>query len=90
MGYKYKCIQSSRVTHNLTPDFEYYQTDYDKILGSLVRFLGGGDDLPPLYVMPDHMDAADCVTQFIIVKLKSNNGIGIGKKSQKKLKVLQF
>merc|ERR1719452_237431 len=25
MGYKYKCIQTSRVTHNLTPDFEHYQ-----------------------------------------------------------------
>jgi len=77
VGYKYKCIQSSRVTHNLTPDFEYYQTDYGKILESLVRFLGGGDDFPPLYVMPDHMDAADCITQFIIDKSKSNKTLRI-------------
>jgi len=71
MGYKYKCIQSSRVTHNLTPDFEHYQTDYSKIMDSLVMFLGGGDNLPPLYVMPDHMDTADCITQFILNKSSS-------------------
>ena len=71
MGYKYKCIQSSRVTHNLTPDFEHFQKDYNKIMDSLVMFLGGHDNLPPLYVMADHMDAAECVTQFIIEKSKS-------------------
>jgi len=77
VGYKYKCIQSSRVTHNLTPDFEYYQTDYGKIMESLVRFLGGGDELPPLYVMPDHMDTADCITQFITDKSKSKNTLKV-------------
>ena len=71
MGYKYKCIQSSRVTHNLTPDFEHYQTDYRKIMASLIQFLGCGDNLPPLYVMPDHMDAADCITEFIATKASS-------------------
>eukprot|EP00092_Neocalanus_flemingeri_P016616 GFUD01017977.1.p1 GENE.GFUD01017977.1~~GFUD01017977.1.p1 ORF type:complete len:495 (-),score=145.53 GFUD01017977.1:1213-2598(-) len=71
VGYKYKCIQSSRVTHNLTPDFEHYQTDYSKIMASLVQFLGGGDKQPPLYVMPDHVDAADCITQFITNKANS-------------------
>jgi len=77
VGYKYKCIQSSRVTHNLTPDFEYYQTDYGKIMESLLRFLGGGDELPPLYVMPDHMDTADCITQFITDKSKSKNTLKV-------------
>ena len=27
--------------------------------------------MPPLYVMPDHMDTADCITRFIINKSSS-------------------
>ena len=67
VGYKYKCQQHARVTHHLTAEFEHYETDYRGIMESLVRFMGGTEEgkLPPLYVMPDHMDAADCITEFI-------------------------
>ena len=35
---------------------------------SLIQFLGGTKKgkLPPLYVLADHMDAAECITEFII------------------------
>ena len=82
VGYKYRCIQSSRVTHNLTPDFEHYQTDYKKIIDSLIRFLGGGVDLPPLYVMPDHMDTADCITQFIMDRSMSETKLKVSSVSK--------
>jgi len=72
MGYKYKCIQTSRVTHNLTPDFEHYQNDYKKIMDSLIQFVGGETKMPPLYVMPSHMDAADYITKFISTRAKTN------------------
>ena len=43
------------------------------VLGSLVEFLGGDEDnLPPLYVLPDQMPVAACITNFIQTKAKSN------------------
>lgn len=67
-GYKYRCLKHARVTHNLTSEFEYYETDYRVVMESLIQFLGGTNEgkLPPLYVVADHMDAAECITEFII------------------------
>ena len=40
-----------------------------KILGEIIEFLGGdGSDLPPLYVLPDHAEAASWITNFILDK----------------------
>ena len=66
--YKYRCLKHARVTHNLTSEFEYYETDYRVVMESLIQFLGGTNEgkLPPLYVLADHMDAAECITEFII------------------------
>jgi len=73
IGYKFRCISYARNTHFLTPDFEKYETDMKSVLESLVEFLGGDeDDLPPLYVLPDQMPVADCITNFIHTKAKSN------------------
>ena len=42
------------------------------IFHSLVEFLGGDEeDLPPLYVVADHMPAADCITDFITSRAQS-------------------
>ena len=70
VGYKYKCQQHARVTHHLTAEFEHYQTDYKVIIESLIQFLSRNNEemLPPIYVMPDHMDAAECITEFIVQK----------------------
>ena len=68
VGYKHKVQQHARVTHNLTPEFEHYVTDYRQIMTGLIKFLGGANDgrLPPLYVMPGHQEAAACVTEFLV------------------------
>ena len=67
-GYKYRCLKHARVTHNLTSEFEYYKTHYRVFMESLIQFLGGTNEgkLPPLYVLAHHMDAAECITEFII------------------------
>ena len=67
-GYKYRCLKHARVTHNLTSEFEYYETDYRVVMESLIQFLGGTNEgkLRPLYVLADHKDAAECITEFII------------------------
>ena len=69
-GYKYKCQQHARVTHHLTAEFQHYQTDYKVIMESLIQFLSRNREgkLPPIYVMPEHMDAAYCITDFIVQK----------------------
>ena len=46
-----------------------------KILGEIIEFLGGDDsDLPPLYVLPDHAEAASWITDFILDKA-GNTGV---------------
>ena len=80
IGYKYRCIYHARNTHFLTPDFDLYDTDIKGIMDSLVEFLGGVDDddeLPPLYVMPDHMPAADCISNFIVTRANSDLNIKV-------------
>jgi len=71
-GYQYRCTKFSRVSHNLCPGFEKYATDYRQILASLHQFMSVGrtskSKLPPIYVMPDHTEAAECITQFIMDK----------------------
>jgi len=71
-GYQYRCTKFSRVSHNLCPEFEKYATDYTQIMSSLQQFLSLGQTnpstLPPIYVMPEHMEAAECITQFIMDK----------------------
>ena len=55
---------STRVSHNLCPEFERFATDYSQILSSLQQFLSMGQStMPPIYVMSDHMGAAKCITQ---------------------------
>jgi len=72
IGYKYSCISYARNTHFLTPDFDLYDKDMAGIFHSLVEFLGGDEeDLPPLYVVADHMPAADCITDFITSRAQS-------------------
>ena len=72
IGYKYSCISYARNTHFLTPDFDLYDKDMAGIFQSLVEFLGGDEeDLPPLYVVADHMPAADCITDFITSRAQS-------------------
>jgi len=72
LGYQYRCTKFSRVSHNLCPEFEMYATDYKQILNSLHQFLSKGQTtqskLPPIYVMPDHAEAAECITQFMMDK----------------------
>ena len=42
------------------------------ILESLLEFLDcDEDDIPPLYVVPDHLEAADCILDFILTKAES-------------------
>jgi len=71
-GYQYRCTKFSRVSHNLCPEFERYATDYRQILASLQQFMSVGKTstttLPPIYVMPDHTEAAECITQFMMDK----------------------
>ena len=71
-GYQYRCTKFSRVSHNLCPEFEMYATDYKQILASLQQFMSMGKSsdhtMPPIYVMPDHTEAAECITQFIMDK----------------------
>lgn len=75
VGYQYKCILHARNTHFLTKEFPHYDTNMQKILGELVEFLGGDEtDLPPLYVIPDHIEAASCITDFILDKA-GNTGL---------------
>jgi len=72
LGYKYRCVRHSRVTHNLTDDFEDYETDYKTVVRSLKEFLGGpghlpSSSLPPLYVMPGvETEAAQCILRFML------------------------
>ena len=70
IGYKYKCIEHARNTHFLTKEFlSSYNTDMKKILGDIVEFLGGDEeDLPPIYVIPDHSETATCITNCILDK----------------------
>jgi len=78
IGYKYRCISYARNTHFLTPDFDLYDKDMAGILRSLVDFLGGDEeDLPPLYVVADHMPAADCITDFITSRAQSQTKIKV-------------
>ena len=66
MGYTFRCLQYSRETHQLTKDFEHYNKDYKQILRKIEEQLGGtAGQMPPLYVMSDHMEAANCITNFI-------------------------
>jgi len=71
-GYQYRCTKYSRVSHNLCPEFERFATDYTQILTSLRQFMSMGQTsqstMPPIYVMPDHVEAAECITQFIMDK----------------------
>eukprot|EP00092_Neocalanus_flemingeri_P005857 GFUD01006304.1.p1 GENE.GFUD01006304.1~~GFUD01006304.1.p1 ORF type:complete len:481 (-),score=167.66 GFUD01006304.1:83-1525(-) len=73
-GYQYRCTRFSRVSHNLCPEFEKYATDYEQILSSLMQFLSVGQTdkaiLPPIYVMPEHEEAAECITQFMMDKAR--------------------
>jgi len=75
-GYQYRCTKYSRVSHNLCPEFERFATDYSQIFSSLQQFLSMGQTsqstMPPIYVMPDHMEAAECITQFIMDKAGHN------------------
>ena len=70
VGHKYKCQQHARVTHNLLPEFEYYQKDYRVLMTGLIAFLGGagpaGSKLPPIYVAPRHKEAAECIAEFLV------------------------
>ena len=60
MGYLYRCTKYSRVYHNLCPEFERFPTDCSQILSSLQQFLSMGQStMPPMYVMQDHMKAAE-------------------------------
>ena len=74
-----KWINHSRVTHNLTANFEHYSTDYSKIIKSLLKFLNGGvlekseelfpSSLPPLYVMPGlQTEASSCILRYMLNK----------------------
>jgi len=75
IGYQYLCILHARNTHFLTKEFPHYDTNMKKILGEIIEFLGGDDgDLPPLYVLPDHNEAATCITDFILDKA-GNTGV---------------
>jgi len=72
-GYRYRCIKYSRETHNISPDFEQYQSDYPKIMDSLQKFMNvGSKSIPPIYVMPTHKEVAECITQFITERSGSN------------------
>jgi len=74
LGYKFRCVEHARNTHYLTPDFEEFETDYVKVLESMMQFLGVGNDqesLPPLYVVPDHLPVADWIMKFILDSAKS-------------------
>ena len=53
---------------SLSQGFEHYQSDYHAIMQSLIAFLGGAknDQLPPLYVLPDHTEAAECIADFMV------------------------
>jgi len=79
LGYAYRCVYHSRVTHNLTVDFEHYETDYSLIVRSLATFLNGGRRgagcevapraLPPVYTMPGlEAEAASCILRFMLDK----------------------
>jgi len=79
-GYQYKCIRFARDTHNLCKNFEGYETDYSKILKELETFISKGKTsrkLPPIYVMPDHVEAAECITQFIMDKAGEPNSLSL-------------
>ena len=76
LGYQYRCTKFSRVSHNLCPQFEMYATDYTQILNSLQQFLSKGQiiqsTMATIYVIPDHMEAAECITQFMMDKAGHN------------------
>ena len=74
MGYQYRCTKYSKVSHNLCPEFERFSTDCSQILSSLQQFLSMGQTsqstMPPIYVLPDLMEAAECITQLIMDKAR--------------------
>merc|ERR1719481_1800124 len=78
-GYKYRCIRHSRVRHNLTVEFEHYETDYRQIVETFSAFISGGYGkarserniarLPPVYSMPGlETEAAQCIMRFMLDK----------------------
>jgi len=78
LGHKYKCQKHARVTHNLLPEFEHYETNHRQIVASLFQFLGSseeGEPLPPLYVAPHHEVAASCIVEFLLAKSAASEEI---------------
>ena len=71
LGHKYKCQKHARVTHNLLPEFEHFETNHRQIVASLFQFMGTEKEdgpLPPLYVAPQHQVAASCILDFLLAK----------------------
>lgn len=77
LGHKYKCQKHARVTHNLLPEFEYFETNHRQIVASLFQFMGSEEEgpLPPLYVAPHHQDAASCILDFLLAKSAASKKI---------------
>ena len=50
------------------PEFEHYETNYRQIVASLLEFLGSSEEdgsLPPLFVAPQHEEAASCIIDYL-------------------------
>ena len=77
LGHKYKCQKHARVTHNLLPEFEYFETNHRQIVASLFQFMGSEEEgpLPPLYVAPHHQVAASCILDFLLAKSAASKKI---------------
>ena len=77
LGHKYKCQKHARVTHNLLPEFEHFETNHRQIVASLFQFMGSEEEgpLPPLYVAPHHQVAASCILDFLLSKSAASKEI---------------
>jgi len=87
-GYRFECLKKSKETHNIPPDpndFDLYVGDYKLIFESMKKFMTNGEpgaELPPLYVMPNHTEAAEFIVKAIADQAQSDNIIKIHKLSQ--------
>jgi len=88
VGYRYQCNEKSKKTHNIPPDphdFNLYIEDYGLIFESMKNFMTSedpGDSFLPLYVMSNHMEAAEFIVKLISEKAESDKKIAIYKLPQ--------
>ena len=71
IGYRYVATEKSKSTHNIPPDpedFDKYEKNFNQIFTSIKNFVSAGNSssvILPLYVMPNHKEAAEFIIDFI-------------------------